>query len=51
MTAPYVLTSSSVVAATPEVAFDGVLASPLPELFAERSGPDPAGARVHRAGR
>ena len=41
MSAPYVLTSSSVVAVTPEVAFDGVLASPLPELFAERSGPIP----------
>lgn len=41
MSAPYLLTSSRVVGVTPEIAFDGVLASPLPELFSERSGPIP----------
>jgi hypothetical protein len=41
MSAPYVLSSSSVVSATPEAAFDGVVAAPLPELFTERSGPIP----------
>jgi Polyketide cyclase / dehydrase and lipid transport len=41
MSAPYVLSSSSVVSATPEVAFDGVLAVPIPEIFSERSGPIP----------
>src|SRR5687768_9685496 len=41
MSAPYVLSSSTVVDATPEVAFDGVVAAPLTELFTERSGPIP----------
>jgi hypothetical protein len=41
MSAPYLLNSSTVVDATPDAAFDGVLASPLPELFSERSGPIP----------
>ena len=41
MVAPYFLTSSTVVRATPEAAFDAVLAAPLPELFAQRSGPIP----------
>ena len=41
MSAPYVLSSSTVVSATPEAAFAGVLAAPLPELFPERTGPIP----------
>ncbi|HET9423345.1 MAG TPA: SRPBCC family protein [Nocardioides sp.] len=41
MSSPYLLSSSTVVGATPEAAFDGVLAAPLPELFVERSGPIP----------
>jgi len=41
MVAPYLLTSSTVVPVPPEVAFDAVLAAPLPELFTERSGPIP----------
>jgi hypothetical protein len=41
MSAPYKLSASTVVSATPEVAFDGVLAAPLPELFSTRSGPIP----------
>jgi hypothetical protein len=41
MGAPYVVSSSTVVSATPEAAFDGVLAAPLPELFTDRAGPIP----------
>ena len=41
MSAPYLLSSSTVVSASPEAAFDGVVAAPLPELFTERSGPIP----------
>lgn len=41
MSAPYVVTSSTVVDASPEEAFDGVLAAPLPELFSDRAGPIP----------
>jgi len=38
---PYVVSSSTLVRTTPEAAFDGVLAAPLPELFTDRSGPIP----------
>jgi hypothetical protein len=41
MSTPYLLSSSTVVDVAPEVAFDGVLAAPLPELFPARSGPIP----------
>jgi hypothetical protein len=41
MTAAYVLDSSTVVPATPEAAYDGVLAAPLEELFTQRVGPIP----------
>jgi hypothetical protein len=41
MSAPYVVSSSTVVGATPEVVFDAVLAASLPELFPQRSGPIP----------
>lgn len=38
MVAPYLLTSSTVVPVSPDVAFDAVLAAPLEELFPHRSG-------------
>lgn len=38
MAAPYLLSSSTVVPVAPEVAFDGVLAAPLDELFPHRGG-------------
>lgn len=41
MPAPYLLSSSTVVPVSPDVAFDGVLAAPLEELFPHRSGPIP----------
>lgn len=39
MATPYLLSSSTVVPASPEVAFDGVLAAPLEDLFPHRAGP------------
>jgi hypothetical protein len=45
MTAPYLLTSSSVVPVPPEVAFQGILDAPLDQLFPNRSGPIPPVAR------
>lgn len=39
MTAPYQLASSTVVAATPEAAYDALCAAPLEALFSSRSGP------------
>jgi hypothetical protein len=41
MTTPYLISSSSVVPASPEAAFDAVLAAPLDELFPHRAGPIP----------
>ena len=41
MVAPYLLSSSTVVPVTPEVAQAGILDAPLPELFSSRSGPIP----------
>jgi hypothetical protein len=41
VSSPYVLTSSTLVEAAPEAAFDGVLAAPLAELFSDRAGPIP----------
>ena len=41
MGAPYVVSSSTVVGASPEAAFDGILAAPLEELFTDRAGPIP----------
>lgn len=41
MASPYLLSSSTVVPASPEVAFDGVLAAPLEELFPHRAGAIP----------
>jgi len=41
MASPYLLSSSTVVAASPEVAYDGVLAAPLEELFPHRAGAIP----------
>lgn len=41
MTAPYQLTSSSVVPVPPTAAFQGVLDAPLDQLFPTRSGPIP----------
>lgn len=41
MTSPYLLSSSTVIPATPEIAYDGVLAAPLEELFPHRAGPIP----------
>lgn len=38
MTAPFLLSSSTFVPVAPEVAHDGILASPLAELFSSRSG-------------
>ena len=38
MTAPYLLSSSTVVPVSPDAAFDAVLAAPLEDLFAERAG-------------
>jgi hypothetical protein len=45
MAAPYLLTSSTVVAATPEAAYDALCAAPLEALFSSRSGPIPPVAR------
>ncbi len=42
MAAPYLLSSSSVVPVSPEVAFDGMLAVQLEELFPHRAGLIPA---------
>ena len=42
MVAPYLLSSSTVVQATPEVAFDGVMNAPLEELFPHGAGPIPS---------
>ncbi len=50
MSTPYLLSSSTVVSASPEAAFAGVLAAPLPELFTRENRADPAGPRVHGAG-
>jgi hypothetical protein len=41
MTAPYVVSSSSVLPATPEVAYDAVLGAPLEQILGDRSGPIP----------
>src|SRR5215207_688649 len=41
MTAPYVVSSSSVFQATPEAAYDAVLGAPLEEILGDRSGPIP----------
>lgn len=41
MPTPYQLTSSTVVAATPEAAYDALCAAPLEALFSSRSGPIP----------
>lgn len=41
MTTPYPLSSSTLVQATPEEAYDAVMAAPLSELFTERAGPIP----------
>jgi hypothetical protein len=41
MAAPYLLSSSTTVPVPPDVAFDGVLAAPLEELFPHRAGPIP----------
>ena len=41
MTAPYLLTSSTVVAASPEDAYATVCAAPLEKLFTQRAGPIP----------
>jgi hypothetical protein len=38
MAPPYLLSSSTVVPAPPDLAFDGVLNAPLSELFPERAG-------------
>ena len=38
MTAPYLLSSSTVVPVSPEVAHDAILAAPLDELFSTRAG-------------
>lgn len=38
MVAPYLLSSSTVVPASPDVAFDAVLAAPLEDLFPHRAG-------------
>jgi len=38
MTAPYLLSSSTVVPVAPDAAFDAILAAPLEDLFAERAG-------------
>jgi hypothetical protein len=45
MTSPYQLVSSTVVAATPEAAYDALCAAPLEVLFTSRSGPIPPVAR------
>jgi hypothetical protein len=42
MTEPYLLSSSTVVPASPDAAFDAVLGAPLEDLFAERAGLIPA---------
>jgi len=41
VTAPYLLSSSTVVPVPAEVAFQGILDAPLPVLFPKRSGPIP----------
>lgn len=41
MGGPYELSSSTVVRATPEAAYEAVLAAPLAELFPDRAGPIP----------
>lgn len=41
MVAPYLLSSTTLVDVTPEVAYDGVMDAPLAELFPDRSGPIP----------
>ncbi len=41
MTAPYLLSSSTVVAASPEDAYDTLCAAPLEKLFTTRAGPIP----------
>lgn len=41
MVAPFLLSSSTVVPAAPEHAYDGVLAAPLEELFPHRAGAIP----------
>jgi hypothetical protein len=46
MTSPYLLTSSTVVAAPPESAFQAILDAPLEELFTTRSGPIPPVVRT-----
>lgn len=38
MTEPYLLSSSTVVPALPDAAFDAILSAPLEELFSERAG-------------
>ena len=45
MTAPYLLSSSTVVDSSPEAAYDTLVAAPLEELFTSRSGPIPPVAR------
>ena len=46
MSAPYLISSSTVLPVPPEVAFQGILDAPLEELFSSRSGPIPPVARV-----
>ncbi|MFL6025108.1 MAG: SRPBCC family protein [Marmoricola sp.] len=41
MAAPYLLSSSTLVSASPEAAFDTLCAAPLEQLFTTRSGPIP----------
>jgi hypothetical protein len=46
MASPYLISSSTVVAGTPESAYDALCAAPLEKLFTTRSGPIPPVSRV-----